>query len=119
MDTDKPSIRYKSRSLREYDKFYCRLNQPTKWSQGDTLIHKDVCPFRLYEYHAVRDDPRFRDEQSVYNTKERKRLMQPNASSISCVYRFYKPAVNVASVAQTHRLATMIADYEPQPCTIV
>ena len=76
MDTDKPSIRYKSRSLREYDKFYCRLNQPTKWSQGDTLIHKDVCPFRLYEYHAIRDDPRFRDEQSVYNTKERKRLMR-------------------------------------------
>ena len=76
MDTDKTSSRYKSRSLREYDKFYCRLNQPTKWSQGTTLIDKDVCPFRLYEYHAIRDDPRFRDEQSRYNTKERKRQMR-------------------------------------------
>ena len=36
MDTDKTSIRYKSRSLREYDQFCCRLNQPTKWSQGTT-----------------------------------------------------------------------------------
>ena len=76
MDTDNPIIHYTSRSVRGYKKCYRRLNQPNEWLQCATEIDHRVCTFRIYEDHAIQTDPRLRDGQSKYSTKERNRLMR-------------------------------------------